>query len=61
VAGGKQLEAVYAEICKGGEDGAGDGEISYEQFKVFVHKLGLGPPKTTDEQVCAWICDSICA
>ena len=28
-----------------------DEAISYDQFVAFVRKLGLGPPKTTDEQL----------
>jgi hypothetical protein len=43
---------VFSEI-----DEANEGEITYEQFRLFVHKLGLGP-KTNDEQVgdlpCVW-------
>jgi hypothetical protein len=41
----RQLQKVFSEI-----DEENLGEITYEQFKLFVHKLGLGP-KTTDEQV----------
>ena len=41
----RQLTKVFAEV-----DEHGTGEITYDQFKIFVHKLGLGA-KTNDDQV----------
>jgi len=41
----RQLQKVFSEI-----DEENLGQITYDQFKLFIHKLGLGP-KTNDEQI----------